>query len=77
MSEPEHTHTLQPYGQMADTMQWLAARGLIGAAIGNQDTGAPPVLLIGKPGATPIMAQLGNTLRWDGNALTVETGERP
>lgn len=65
-------HRIRIAGRTEDTMNWLAQRGFIGAVISNRDTGALPVLLIGKSGATPIMAVVGDTLRWDGNALTVE-----
>lgn len=66
-------HPIRITGRTEDTMNWLAARGFLGAVVSNQDSGALPVLLIGKPGTTPIMAAVGNTLRWDGNILTVET----
>ena len=66
-------HYISMAGQTEDTLAWLAARGFLGAVVSNWDTGARPVLLIGKPGAVPVMAAVGNTLRWDGNALTGKT----
>lgn len=66
-------HRISMAGRTEDTLAWLAARGFLGAVVSNRDTGALPVLLIGKPGEYPVMAAVGNTLRWDGNALTVET----
>jgi hypothetical protein len=66
-------HYISMSGQTEDTMRWLSERGFIGAVVSNRDTGALPVLLVGKPGTVPVMAAVGNTLRWDGNALTVET----
>lgn len=58
---------------MADTMKWLAERGFIGAVVSNDHADAPGVLLVGKPGWSPIMATVGNTLVWDDNALSVRT----
>jgi hypothetical protein len=66
-------HHISERTRMADTMKWLAERGFIGAVVSNDRTDAPGVLLVGKPGWSPIMATVGNTLVWDDNALSVRT----